>query len=308
MENNPFFDVTSIEQFSRTDIESVLSLAGKYLKEGIPNTVLAGKVVGSLFFEPSTRTRLSFATAVSRLGGSVVGFDNAESTSVAKGESLSDTIRMVDGYVDLIVIRHPEAGSALKAAEVAARPVINAGDGAHQHPTQTILDLFTMMQSQGTLDGLKVAFVGDLKYGRVPHSTAKALALFPTTQQYWVAPKNLAMPDDVRAYVQEKGVHVTEVEDLQSVLSQVDIVMMTRVQKERFVDVAEYECVKDVYILQPEMLTQVKSNLRILHPLPRLYEIPTSIDALPYAYYFQQASFGVPVRAALISLMMQSKR
>lgn len=308
MENNPFFDVTSIEQFSRTDIESVLSLARQYLTNGIPNTVLAGKVVGSLFFEPSTRTRLSFATAVHRLGGSVVGFDTAEATSIAKGESLTDTIRMVDGYVDIIVMRHPDAGSASVAAEVAKNPVVNAGDGAHQHPTQTLLDLFAMMQSQGTLDGLKVAFVGDLKYGRVPHSTARALALFPTTHQYWVAPKNLAMPDEVREYVHQKGVEVTEVEDLQSILPQVDIVMMTRVQKERFTDVAEYERVKDVYILTPEMLQQVKSNLRILHPLPRLYEIPTSVDVLPYAYYFQQASFGVPVRAALLSLIINSKR
>lgn len=308
MENNPFFDITSIEQFSRTDIESVLSLARQYLTNGIPNTVLAGKVIGSLFFEPSTRTRLSFATAIHRLGGSVVGFDTAESTSIAKGESLSDTIRMVDGYVDAIVIRHPDAGSASIAAEVAKHPVVNAGDGAHQHPTQSLLDLFTIQHAQGTLDGLTVAFVGDLKYGRVPHSAAKALAQFPTTRQIWIAPESLQMPEDVHTYVTERGVDVVQTADLATTIPQVDILYMTRVQIERFADPAEYERLKDVYILKPEMLASAKQHMRILHALPRRYEIPEEIDRSPHAYYFEQASFGVPVRAALLSLIINSKR
>lgn len=306
MKNN-FSDVLGIEQFTAQDIQMVIDRANEYHAHGIPSDVLRGKVVGSLFFEPSTRTRLSFASAVHRLGGSVIGFENTESTSLTKGETFEDTIRMVDGYADFLIVRHPEAGAAERAAAVAEHPLINAGDGAHEHPTQSLLDLFTIAQSQGSLEKpLSVAFVGDLKYGRVPHSDAKALALFPHIQQFWVAPDALRMPDDVRAYVQAKGISVTETDDVAHVLPQADIVVMTRVQKERFADISEYEKVKDVYILTPELCAQVKKNMRILHPLPRRYEIPESIDALPQAYYFQQARFGVPVRAALLSLIAEN--
>ncbi|MCW1930599.1 MAG: aspartate carbamoyltransferase [Candidatus Kerfeldbacteria bacterium] len=308
MKNNTFSDILGIEQFSAQDLLSIIDRARLFTEKGIPSDVLRGAVVGPLFFEPSTRTRLSFEAAVHRLGGSVIGFENTESTSITKGETFEDTIRMVDGYVDFLVVRHPEAGAAQRAASVAEHAVINAGDGAHEHPTQSLLDLFTIAQSQGSLEKpLKIAFVGDLKYGRVPHSDAKALALFSNIEQYWVAPDALRMPDDVRAYVQSKGVTVVETADVANVLPEADIVVMTRVQKERFADVAEYEKVKDVYILTPEMCMSIKKSMRILHPLPRRYEIPESIDALPQAYYFQQARFGVPVRAALLSLIVENQ-
>lgn len=297
-------DIIAIQQLTKKEILSILQLASEYQEKGIPGDVLKGKLVGSLFFEPSTRTRLSFEAAAQRLGAGVIGFSGTESTSVKKGESLEDTIRMVDGYVDAIVMRHPEIGSATRAAEVAMRPVINGGDGANEHPTQTLIDLYAIQRTQGTLDGLTVAMVGDLKYGRVPHSLAKALAHFPTTKQIWVAHDLLKMPEEVKAFVQEKGIAVEETEQLEDVLSQADIVMMTRVQQERFADVAEYEKVKDVYVLRPEMVAAAKKSMKILHPLPRLYEIPTTIDTLKHAYYFQQAQNGMYVRAALLTKVL----
>lgn len=305
MKNNGTQHVISIDQYTTERIMRVIERAELFLQHGIPNDVLRGKVVASLFFEPSTRTRLSFETAVHRLGGAVVGVQGAESTSLAKGESLEDTIRMVDSYADMIVLRHPEMYAAKRAAAVAQHPVFNAGDGANEHPTQTLLDLFTLYHAHGRLDGLSVAFVGDLKYGRVPHSTARALSLFTQTTQYWVAPEELTMPEEVRASVRAQGVKIIETAGLQEIIPYVDSIIMTRVQKERFEDVATYESLKDVYTLYPEALHAARPGLKILHPLPRLSEIPTSIDETPYAYYFQQASFGVPVRAALLSLIAE---
>jgi len=298
-------DLITIEQITREDILSLCELAASYEKNGFPAETLKGKVVASLFFETSTRTRLSFETAVARLGGSVIGFAGTEGTSMyKKGESFEDTIRMVDGYADAIIIRHPDSGSAQKAADCAKHPVINAGDGPNQHPTQSLLDLYAIQKTQSTLESLTIALVGDLKYGRVPHSTAKALALFPTTKQIWVAPDSLKMPQEVKEYVTSRGVHVEETTDLASIIHKVDILYMTRVQVERFTNAAEYEKLKDVYILTPEMLANAKDNMRILHALPRRYEIPESIDASEHAYYFEQAKGGVAMRAALLTRIL----
>lgn len=300
-------DLLSIQDFSKKDIDAVLALARRYEARGIPPHALKGNIIGSCFFEASTRTRLSFEAAAHRCGADVIGFADAAATSHAqKGENFEDTIRMIDGYVDCIVIRHPEVGAAQRAVAVATVPVINAGDGSHEHPSQTLIDLYAIQKTQGTLDGLTVALVGDLKYGRVPHSLAIALSLHPTTRQVWVAPSALLMPDDVRQQVHAAGVTVEETKSLADAIASADILLMTRVQEERFSSKKEYEQVKDVYVLQPEMLTKAKKNLRILHALPRRYEMPTSIDALPYAYYFQQARHAVAVRAALFVYLLQA--
>lgn len=301
----PQTDFINIENVTKEDILALCEKAAAFEKNGIPADALKGKVIASLFFETSTRTRLSFASAVERLGGSIIGFAGTEGTSMyKKGESFEDTIRMVDGYADAIVMRHPEMGSAQKAADCAKHIVINAGDGANQHPSQSLLDLFAIYKTQKPLENLTIAFVGDLKYGRVPHSAAKALAQFPSTKQIWVAPDSLKMPQDVKDYVTERGVEVTETPDLASTIPQVDILYMTRVQIERFASTAEYERLKDVYILTPEMLTGAKENMRILHALPRRYEIPESIDASKHAYYFEQANGGVAMRAALLTTLL----
>ena len=298
-------DFINIEQASREDILDLCARAVEFEKNGIPIDALRGKVVASLFFETSTRTRLSFETAVHRLGGSIIGFSGVEGTSMyKKGESFEDTIRMVDGYADAIVIRHPEVGSAQHAADCAMHPVINAGDGANQHPSQSLLDLFAIYKTHGTLDGLTVAFAGDLKYGRVPHSAAKALAQFPTTKQLWIAPESLQMPKEILHYVTERGVAVEQTTELAKTIPTLDILYMTRVQVERFEDISEYERLKDVYILKPEMLAGAKEQMKILHALPRRYEIPESIDSSKHAYYFDQAKGGVAMRAALLTTLL----
>ncbi len=299
-------DLIGIQELTRHDIDAILSLARRYDARGIPPRALKGMMIGSCFFEASTRTRLSFEAAAHRAGADVIGFSDAGATShVQKGESFEDTIRMVDGYVDCIVIRHPEEGAGVRAAEIAEHPVINAGDGSNEHPTQTLVDLYAIQKTQGSLDGLTVALVGDLKYGRVPHSLARALSLYPRTTQLWVAPSALRMPDDVRKSVQQGGVTIQETESLNEVIPNADILYMTRVQEERFDNKKDYERVKDVYVLQPELFSGVKKNLRILHALPRRFEVPTSIDALPYAYYFQQARDAVVVRAALFTYLLK---
>ncbi|MFC1597995.1 aspartate carbamoyltransferase [Patescibacteria group bacterium] len=295
-------DIISIDDFSKEDIESVLKLAKTYDTKGFSKDALEGKMMASLFFEASTRTRLSFETAMQRLSGGVVGFSaGSEGTSyAAKGESFADTIRMVDGYVDVIVIRHPKAGSAAEAAEVAEHPVINAGDGSNEHPTQTMIDLFAIQKTQKKLDGITVAMVGDLKYGRVPHSLAKALSLW-NAKQVWIAPDSLKMPDGVKKVVTDQGSEVQETESIEEIIGEVDILYMTRVQSERFEDKAEYEKVKDVYVLSEDILKGARDNMRILHALPRRYEIPEQIDATHYAYYFQQAHGGAAARASVLT-------
>lgn len=265
--------------------------------------ILQGKVVATLFFEPSTRTRLSFESAVNRLGGRVIGFSDASSSSTSKGESLKDTILTVSNYSDLIVMRHPIEGSARWASEVASIPVINAGDGANQHPTQCLLDLYTIRQTQGTLENLNIVFVGDLKYGRTVHSLVQALTNFNATFHF-VSPTELKLPSSVKIYIKEKKLEYYQYTDINEAIQKADILYMTRIQRERFSDVMEYERVKNSYILNADMLNGTKDNLRILHPLPRVNEISTDVDASPKAYYFQQALNGVFVRQALMASIL----
>lgn len=262
--------------------------------------LLAGKVVATLFFEPSTRTRLSFETAANRLGARVIGFADPKVTSGTKGETLKDTIMMVSSYADVIVMRHYLEGAALYASEVAPVPIMNAGDGANQHPSQTMLDLYTIYQTQGTLDNLNIYMVGDLKYGRTVHSLLMAMRHFNPTFHF-IAPDELAMPTVYKRYCEEFGIKYVEHQDFDAdTISDADILYMTRVQKERFADLDEYERVKDRYLLKKDMLVKARDNMKILHPLPRVNEIEYSIDDTPYAYYFQQAQNGLYARQALI--------
>ncbi len=294
--------IISIADVSRAMIEQVLAVAAK-IKQGEVADVLAKRVIASCFFEPSTRTRLSFEAAVYRLGGQVIGFADAANTSDKKGENLQDTVRMVSGYADGIILRHPASGSAQLAAEVAHVPVINAGDGGNQHPTQTLLDLFTIQEKQGRLDGLNIALVGDLKYGRTVHSLAQALKHF-SPRFFLVAPQSLEMPDAVCAELHAAGVQFSCHQNLDAVLPDLDVLYMTRLQKERFTT-SELQTVKQQFVLTPDVLSSAKETLSVLHPLPRVGEIDPCVDDLPQAHYFEQAANGVPVRQALFSLVFQ---
>lgn len=297
--------LVSINDFSKDEILQILDLAEEF--ESNPNqNLLEGKVVGSLFFEPSTRTRLSFETAINRLGGRVVGFSDSASSSATKGESLKDTIQMVSRYADLIVMRHPLEGSARYASEQSLVPVINAGDGANQHPTQTMLDLYSIRKTQGKLDDLNIFLVGDLKYGRTVHSLLMALSNFNPTFHF-VSPEELRMPREYKLFLEEHGISYYEHGDLSEIIDEADIIYMTRVQKERFSDPMEYERVKNAYVLKRSMLEGTRDNMRVLHPLPRVNEIHTDVDASPKAYYFDQARNGVYTRMALIAAVMGFK-
>lgn len=296
--------IISINDLTKQEILHILSIASEFdaLQQSF---LLRGKILATLFFEPSTRTRLSFETAMHRLGGSVIGFGSAAITSVQKGETLADTISMIHGYADAIVIRHHIEGAARLASQISKVPVINAGDGANQHPTQTLVDLYTIRKAQNTIDGLSIAMVGDLKYGRTVHSLAVALAHFKV-KLYFVAPEELKMPVKVTEHLKKNNIDYFESAQIEDVLDKVDILYMTRIQKERFPDLKEYEKIKNVYILNASMLKKeiVKDNLKILHPLPRINEITQEVDATKYAYYFQQAHNGIPVRKALLALVM----
>lgn len=269
--------------------------------EAHPNReILKGKVVATLFFEPSTRTRLSFETAANRLGARVIGFSDAKVTSATKGETLKDTILMVSNYADVIVMRHYIEGAAQYASEIAPVPIINAGDGAHQHPSQCMLDLYSIYKTQGTLENLDICLVGDLKYGRTVHSLIMAMRHFNPTFHF-IAPKELAMPDEYKLYCKDHGIKYIEHTDFtEETINQADILYMTRVQKERFSDLMEYEKVKNVYILKNDMLSHARENMKILHPLPRVNEIEYSVDENPHAYYIQQAQNGLYAREAII--------
>ena len=283
---------------SREKIEYLIRMAQEF--ERHPNRrLLVGRVVATLFFEPSTRTRLSFETAVNRLGGRVIGFSDAATSSSSKGESLKDTIKMVSNYVDLIIMRHPVEGAARYASEVAGVPVINAGDGANQHPTQTMLDLYSIKKTQGKLTDLTLSMVGDLKYGRTVHSLLMAMRYFNPRYNF-VSPPELRMPEQYRAFCKENGIEYHEYEDMNRILNETDILYMTRVQQERFTDPVEYEKVRNTYSLHNSMLEGTKDNLRILHPLPRITEIAEDVDDNPKAYYFEQAKNGVYARQAVI--------
>ena len=298
-------NLVSINDYSKDDILRILDLAAEFEKKPEPK-LLEGKVVATLFYEPSTRTRLSFESAVNKLGGRIVGFTDSSSSSVTKGESLKDTIMTVSNYSDLIVIRHPLEGSALFASEVSGVPVINAGDGANQHPTQTMLDLYSIKKTQGTLEDLNIFLVGDLKYGRTVHSLLMAMSHFNTTFNF-ISPKELQMPDEYKMHLNDLGLKYYEHSDFTDIISRADIVYMTRVQKERFSDPIEYEKVKNVYVLRNSMLENTKPNLKVLHPLPRVNEIHPDVDDNEKAYYFTQALNGVFARQAIISSILDLK-
>lgn len=291
--------LVTIANLSKEKIMYLLQMAQEFEKR--PNRkILDDKVVATLFFEPSTRTRLSFETAANRLGARVIGFTDPKVTSSTKGETLKDTIMMVSNYADVIVMRHYLEGAARYASEVSPVPIVNAGDGANQHPSQTMLDLYSIYKTQGTLENLNIYLVGDLKYGRTVHSLLMAMRHFNPTFHF-IAPKELAMPEIYKHYCKEYGIKYEEHEDFNAeVISHSDILYMTRVQRERFTDLMEYERVKDVYILRKSMLKDARENMRILHPLPRVNEIAYDVDDDPHAYYFEQARNGLYARQAII--------
>jgi len=298
-------NLISINDFTKEEQLRILDLSAEF-EQNPTQKILEDYVVATLFFEPSTRTRLSFESAASRLGAKVIGFSSAASTSVSKGETLKDTILTVSSYSDIIVMRHPREGSARWASEVSPVPVINAGDGANQHPTQTLLDMYSIKKTQGTLDNLNVAFIGDLKYGRTVHSLTMALTQFNTTF-HLVSPVELKLPSYVKRHIKEKKLAYHQYTDLMEVIPQADIIYMTRIQRERFSDPIEYEKVKNAYNLDNSMLANARENMRILHPLPRVNEIAEDVDSNPKAYYFQQALNGVYVRQALLATILGVK-
>ncbi len=298
-------NLISITDFSKEEYLEVLDIAEGFEKNPKQH-ILGDKVVATLFFEPSTRTRLSFESAANQLGARVIGFSDPGATSVQKGESLHDTIKMVSAYADIIVMRNPKEGSSRYASEVASVPVINAGDGANQHPTQCMLDLYSIRKTQGTLDNLNIALVGDLKYGRTVHSLVQAMCNFNATF-HLVSPEELKLPSSVKKSIKDAGLKYYQYHEIRDIMGVADIIYMTRVQRERFSDLLEYERVKDSCILTASMLEGCKPNMRILHPLPRVNEITTDVDKTPHAYYFQQAQNGVYVRQALIASILGAK-
>lgn len=295
-------DILSIKELGKEAILRILDRAEEMKKES-PGPILKGHLMASCFYEPSTRTRLSFETAMRRLGGDVIGFSDHATTSTQKGESLHDSIKMMGLYSDLIVIRHPLEGSARHAAEATSKPVINAGDGANEHPTQTLLDLFTIRECQKKLEGLNIACVGDLLYSRALHSLSLALRLFGC-RLYFVAPPSLPMPDTICQTLRQAGTPFSFHTTIEEVIDKVDILYMTRVQKERFVNQEEYHEVKDCFILTPQMLERAGEHMKVLHPFPRVNEIVKEVDSTPYAYYFQQAENGIYVRQALLAMLL----
>lgn len=298
-----FPHLVSVEQVTRADADAILTVTEemeKVLEKGGDDR-LKGKILASLFYEPSTRTRLSFESAMMRLGGQVLTADGVQTSSLYKGESIEDTIRMASGYADVICMRHPTKGSAQKAADAATVPFVNAGDGPGEHPTQALLDLYTIRKERGTVEGLHVAMVGDLKFGRTVHSLSLLLTLFPGIRLTFVSPAELTMPDFVTDKLAAKGTSFERSEHLEDALK-ADVLYMTRIQKERFESAEEYEKVKDAFVLRAEDARPSKAS--ILHPLPRLNEIETGVDELLNAAYFRQARNGVPVRMALLSLLL----
>ena len=299
-------DVVSIMDFSKDDIEGILDMAEEmvpYAKGEKIKRTLDGKILGNLFFEPSTRTKLSFESAAHRLGCNVIDVSEMSMTSMAKGETLADTIKIVDAYCDVTVLRHPFEGAAKLAAKFSDHPVINAGDGAGSHPTQTLLDLFTMRQSKGSLDNLNITLVGDLKYGRTVHSLAQALTKFGMNITL-VAPESLQMPKDIIDHLEENGCHPTTKVFLEDAIADADVLYVTRIQKERFPDPTEYQKVAGTYRIDNALLENAKDDLIVMHPLPRVNEIASEVDETKHAKYFEQAANGVPVRMALLNALL----
>jgi aspartate carbamoyltransferase len=299
-------DILHGNQFSKKDIEAIIKTASNFEKELKKKdflTLLKGKILATLFFEPSTRTRLSFEAAMQRLGGGVVSMGSVESSSVTKGETLVDTVRTVSQYADVIVIRHPRTGSAREAADAVSIPVINAGDGTGQHPTQALLDIYTIYKELGSLKNLVVSLVGDLKNGRTVHALVELLSLYQT-QLYFVSPSTLRMPEEITSNLKQKGIKIEETEDMLKAARASEIIYMTRVQKERFTDLSEYERVKGNYIINEEFLKKLEKRITVLHPLPRVDEISPEVDTYPGAAYFRQVRNGVFVRMALLSVVL----
>ena len=299
-------DILHGNQFSKKDIDGIIKIASNFEKELRKKdslTLLEGRILATLFFEPSTRTRLSFETAMQRLGGGVISMASAESSSAAKGETVADTARTVSQYADVIVIRHPRIGSAKEAADAAPIPVINAGDGAGQHPTQALLDIYTIHKELGSLKNLVVSMVGDLKNGRTVHALVELLSLFQT-RLFFVSPSSLRMPEEIVSHLKQKGIEIEETEDFRKAASESDLVYMTRIQKERFENLSEYERVKGYYVIDEKFLKELKKRITILHPLPRVDEISPDVDAYPGAAYFRQVRNGVFVRMALLALVL----
>ncbi len=296
----------SIADFTKDEILRIIELAGEF--ESNPyQDLLHGRVVASLFFEPSTRTRLSFDSAINRLGGKVIGFADTVNTSQSKGETFHDTIMTISNYCDMIVMRHSLEGAPRYASEISRVPVINAGDGANQHPSQTLLDLYSIKKTQKTIDGINIMVIGDLKYGRTVHSLLQALSHFDTKFTF-VAPPELQLPEEYKLFLKNKGITFSETAKIGNEINDADIVYMTRVQRERFNDPMEYERVKNVYVLENSMLGGAKENMRILHPLPRVNEIAADVDNNPKAYYFNQTENGVYTRMAIISYLLGIKK
>ncbi|MCY4177484.1 MAG: aspartate carbamoyltransferase [Endozoicomonadaceae bacterium] len=301
--NNALYQqhIISISDMSREMLEFIIMTIEKIKRQKICS-LLSGKIIGSCFFEPSTRTKLSFEVAVRKLGGTTIGFDNGVNTSLKKGETLADSIKIISSYTDALIIRHPKEGAARLAAQFSSVPVINGGDGANQHPTQTLLDLFTIYECHGRLDNLTVALAGDLKYGRTVHSLVQALSLF-NTRFIFISPEELAMPEYLLSLLDQRNICYEQVYSIESILHETDILYMTRIQKERF-DETEYKYIAARYILDKAMLTKAKPSLRVLHPLPRVDEIAPDVDETPFACYFQQAENGVYARMSLLALVL----
>ena len=296
----------SITDFTKEEIVRITELAADFEKNPY-QPLLQGRVIASLFFEPSTRTRLSFESAINRLGARVIGFSDAANTSVSKGETFHDTIQVISNYCDMIVMRPSIEGAPRYASEISKVPVVNAGDGANQHPSQTLLDIYSIKKTQGRLDDINIMMIGDLKYGRTVHSLLQAMSHFGAKFTF-VAPPELEMPQEYKTFLSDKGLKFVEKHEIDDSINEADIVYMTRVQKERFTDPMEYERVKNVYVLKNSMLEGTKPNMRILHPLPRVGEIEQDVDANPKAYYFNQTQNGVYTRMAIISYLLGVKK
>ncbi len=304
----PFYgkDILSVKQFSRADLEYIFGVAHE-MREMVSRVgtfdLLKGKILVNLFYEPSTRTSSSFTSAMERLGGSVIPINEVRYSSVSKGESLPDTVRTLECYADVIVLRHPEVGASALAAQYARKPIINAGDGVGEHPTQALLDLFTIREELGEVEGLTVTMLGDLKYGRTVHSLARLLSMF-NVRLHYVSPAILRMPPEILEEIHQKGIQQAEHETLAEVLPQTDVLYITRVQKERFTDLDEYDSVKNAYIITPDIMAAAKEKMIVMHPLPRVGEISMDFDADPRAAYFRQMEYGLYVRMALLAMVL----
>lgn len=304
----PFYgkDILSVKQFNRTDLEYIFDVAHE-MREMVERIgtfdLLKGKILANLFYEPSTRTSSSFTAAMERLGGSVIPINEVRYSSVSKGESLPDTVRTLECYTDVIVLRHPEVGASALAAQYARKPIINAGDGVGEHPTQALLDLFTIVEELQVVDGLTITMLGDLKFGRTVHSLARLLSLFGVKINY-VSPDILRMPAEIMAEINEKGIRQAEFAGLEDVLPETDVLYVTRVQKERFTDLSEYERVKSAYVISPGTMIAARDRMILMHPLPRVSEISIEVDADPRAAYFRQMEYGLYVRMALLAMVL----